>query len=198
MLRLVKLVTFAVCLFPAITPSAPGQSANPNGLSAEQRQLADLKSTRNDISISANVNNPDATYRVGEALKLTVTASEDVFLTILNVGGSGRTTVLVPNGHEKLVSAPAGRAIPIPTGDAPYVIRVGGPSGFELIKIIATKEPIDLLAGRGSQLEGPFRSLEAPAGMIARGLESDLLGQLKQGYAVADIVIRVVDNAPKK
>jgi hypothetical protein len=164
-------------------------------LTADQRQIAGLKSTRNDIALSAQLDKADATYRVGDKLGLTVTATADVYLTVLTVGSSGRVSVLAPNAHQKLVHARAREPVSIPAPDAPYAVRVGGPPGFELINIIATTEPVDLLAHEPSGPAGAFRSLEAQAGTLARSLPLDLERMLQKGYVVAVLAIRVIDPA---
>jgi len=195
-LSLLRVWTLLLLATAVIAARALAQTPDDGRLSAGQRQIADLKSTRHDITISAQLDRPDATYRIGDGLELTLTASEDVFVTVLNVGSSGRVIVLVPNAHEKVVRSPTGTAITIPARHAPYAIRVGGPPGFELIRIIATKEPIDLFAGQAHQPGGIFRSLDKPAVDLARGLSADLGRQAKHGYVVADLVIRVIGSVP--
>lgn len=196
MLRLLLPSMLALAIVLGATLVTLAQAPSITGANGRQRPLAELKGTRSDIKLSAQLDKPDSTYRVGEALTITVTATEEVYLTILNVGSSGRVSVLAPNAHHKLVRAAAQKPTSIPALDAPYAIRVGGPAGFELIKVIATKEPVDLLASEPSKPTGPFRTLEAATDSLARNLLSELDHKLQQGYAATDLVFRVVDNSP--
>jgi hypothetical protein len=150
-------------------------------LEPDPQQVAALQGTRHDIIVSARADRSDATYRIGDQLSLRITSNADVFLTILSIGGSGKVNVMIPNATEMLLRASAGRPIEVPAPSGRYAVRVQGPPGLELIKIVATTEPI----------ESPVSGVGALAYDLPRILER----RLANGYTVADVVIRIVDAA---
>lgn len=192
MLRTAALALVVVLASAGAAAPARSQTGQTDVLTADQRQLADLKGTRTDIRISVRLDRPDATYRIGDTLTLNVTASEEVYLSALNVGSSGAVTVLVPNPGQPAVRAQPNQLVTIPPPGGSFVIRVGGPPGFDLIKVIGSKDPVDALAVEPSRPAGAFRSLEKDAAQLARSLPASLGQQLKGGYALGEVVIRVL------
>jgi hypothetical protein len=185
-------LSFAIVLSAWAALPALSQTSGPDGLTAGQRQLAALKSTRGDITLAVRLDRPDATYRIGDTLTLSVTASEAVYLSALNVGSGGTVTVLVPNPAQPALHALPRQPVAIPPPGASFVIRVAGPPGFDLIKVIASQEPVDVLAVEPSRPAGQFRSLDKDAVALARSLPATLERQLKGGYVLSEVVIRVL------
>ncbi len=83
--------------------------------------------------------------RLGDVIRFNFRAERDCYLTMINVGTSGKITVLFPNEYR-----PDGRIegdIVYRTGtkgEMPFNIRAKGPAGRELVKVIATLEPLNL------------------------------------------------------
>jgi hypothetical protein len=148
---------------------------------ADPQTIAALKSTRHDIAITVRADRPDATYRIGDPLSVRIEASADASLIILSIGGSGKVSVLVPNSVDRTMRVQGNRMIEVPASNGPYAIRVQGPVGLELIKVIGTTEPIEPPGGNTA--------------LLARDLLAILEHQAVRGYAVAEVVIRVIDGA---
>jgi hypothetical protein len=95
-------------------------------------------------AVDAWVDNPSLTYRVGQQLKVFVRPRQTSFVTVLNVGSSGRVTVIFPNFYQRDTRVPAGQTVAIPAERAGWRIDVVGPPGIEVVKVIATPEPLAL------------------------------------------------------
>jgi hypothetical protein len=108
-----------------------------------QKPLFELGGTRGR-EVEAWVDKSDLTYRVGQRLKVFVRPKETSYITVLNVGSSGRVSVIFPNYYQRDMRVRAGRTIKIPADGAGWHIDVAGPAGVELIKVIASKNPLDL------------------------------------------------------
>lgn len=191
---LVRFLWVAICC--ALHSAGLVLADDASELSVDQRDLAKLKGTRPDISLSVSLGHRDNIYQIGDALELKVGASEEVYLTVLNIGASGKVTVLLPNSAATGNRLPSGQTLTIPDVGAPYVIRVGEPTGFELVKVIATKRPVDLIGTTPSQPAGVFRSLDGSGQAVVRSLAQTLAQLAPDGYAVGEVVIRVVDTPP--
>ena len=94
------------------------------------------------LKVVAWVDHADNTYAIGEAVRLFVKANKDAYLTVINVGPTGNTTMLFPNTFQRDSRIQAGRTVEIPAPGSGAQFRVGGPVGRELIKVIAIHESV--------------------------------------------------------
>jgi hypothetical protein len=129
--------------------------------------------------VDAWVDNHDLIYRIGQHLRVFVRPNETAYITVLNVGSSGRVSVIYPNYYQKDARVRGGQTVAIPANYADWKIEVSGPPGVELIKVIASREPLDLpelqKLARTSQ-DAPVLSLGRSGEDVAR----DLVPQLKR------------------
>jgi len=84
------------------------------------------------------------TYAVGEKITFFFEAERDCYLTLLDIGTSGKLTVLFPNQFEKNNFVPRGRRVAVPEPHYGFNIDVSGPTGVERVKAIVTTEPFTL------------------------------------------------------
>ena len=67
-------------------------------LSVEQAPVAAITSPHaGQLATTIVADRPDATYAIGETVRLTVTGNEDSYVTVLDVGPTGAVTELFPN-----------------------------------------------------------------------------------------------------
>ncbi len=109
-----------------------------------------------------NTENPEAGFRtelhpgksaypVGENAMFRFTTTQDCYLTLVNIGTSGKWTLLLPNPYQPhtrntLVRAGTqGRMFPSPEDG--FEFTVGPPLGSERIKAICTTKPIAIITG---------------------------------------------------
>jgi len=181
-----------------VATAAAAQQPLARDLSIEQKHVADFGVPESDLKVTAWVDRQDDTYRAGDSVHLFVKANRDAYLTIVDVGTSGKVHVLFPNKHHPDNRVLAHQVLQIPGPEAPYRIRVSGPAGHELIKVIATTRPGQMI--RPDQLSelGPFFSYRG----TAQGLTRDLGIELKDkhltgpegGAAVVNKVIRILTD----
>lgn len=72
-------------------------------------------------------------YKVGETLRVSFEASRDGYVTLVNVGTSGRITVLYPNAYAPDHAVKGGRAYSVPAQGDPYELTLSGPEGTEFV-----------------------------------------------------------------
>jgi hypothetical protein len=132
-----------------------------------------------EFAVEAWVNNPDLIYRVGQQLKVYVRPKRTSYITVLNVGSSGKVSVIFPNYFQRETKVHAGDTVAIPASSADWQIDIVGPPGVEFIQVIATREKLNLaeLTRLGvATSDSPILSLDRSADVVAR----DLVPQLKQ------------------
>jgi len=86
-----------------------------------------------------------AQYAVGDKMHLTVKVNQDCFLTLIDVGPTGKATIVFPNLYAPSNAVKAGATYVIPDPSAGFEFEIGPPAGAELIRAIASREPsVDL------------------------------------------------------
>jgi hypothetical protein len=81
------------------------------------------------------------TRKIGEALKVSFQADRDGYVTLVNVGTSGKTTILFPNVYAPNHAVKAGQTYSVPGPDDPYELTLSGPEGVELVYALFTTAP---------------------------------------------------------
>ena len=168
---------FAVVLHGvSVAPVAQTESVS-RTLSVMQKTIKDvappLKSTADvgeSLEVLAWVDRPDSTYARGERVRMFVETTKDAYVTILNVDPAGETTVLFPNRYQWDNKVPASRPTEIPTPGSGSQVVVGGTVGTELLKVIASTEPVPLFEAMQLAEAGPFQQVRTEPQGTARSL----------------------------
>ena len=138
----------------------------------------------------------DNTYAHDEQLRLFVQTNKDAYVTVLNVGPDGSTTVLFPNRFQSdnRVRANARTEVPDPASGAR--IAVSGTTGAELIKVIASSRPVPLFEVAQLAQSGPFQAVRERADETARNLSVVMASENTAEWDVYDKVIRTIPRRP--
>ena len=122
------------------------------------------------LQVVAWVDRPDSTYARGERVRMFVETNKDAYVTILNVDPPGETTVLFPNRYQSDNRVRAARAVEVPTPGSGSQVVVGGTVGTELIKVIASTEPVPLFRAKQLAAAGAFQQVRSEPQGVARSL----------------------------
>lgn len=133
--------------------------------------------TESALKVTAWVDRENNTYHVGENVQLYVRTNKDAFVTVINVGASGATTVLFPNQFQRDNLVRAGQITEIPGAASPARITVGGPVGTELIKVIASTKSRQVFQQTSLQAAGPWQAVSVNLAQWTRDLSLTLQGQ---------------------
>ena len=171
-------------------PEARDLSVQQKAVFTVQAPAPQASESSEALSVVAWVDHEDNTYAVGEAVRLFVRANKDAYLTVLNVGPSGSTTLLYPNATQTDTHVRAGQVVEIPGRDSGVSIRVSGPVGRELIKVIASTSPAPVFEGAKLTGGGPFLTVVGdsqfgrarPPGDDGRAAQRSRMGRLQQGH----------------
>ncbi|MEW6754906.1 MAG: caspase family protein [Candidatus Latescibacterota bacterium] len=115
--------------------------------------------------------------RIGDTVRLSFQAERDCYLTLINVGTTGKITVLFPNQYRPDGFVRGGQVYSTESpGEMPFRIRAKGPPGRESVKVIATLEPLRLASlSLGTQAGQGTRAIESGS-RFAQQLATDLAG----------------------
>lgn len=179
---------------PPVPPTATEETSGKD-LTPVQRPLADLAAPESGLKVTASVDHPDHTYTVGDHVVLSVKTDQDAYVTVLDVGTSGKVHVIFPNRFQRDNRVAAGQIVQIPDPRANFAFQVQGPAGSELIKVIATQNQQPLFAEDSTEPAGPYRVVKALAPAVTKDLEVTLREQHGNRWAEVEKVIRIVPPA---
>ena len=174
--RPAAIAAFAAALAAGALGSSQALADAARDLTVEQTAIYTVQASTptapaNALSVVAWVDHADNTYAVGEAVRLFVRSNKDAYLTVLNVGPSGNTTMLFPNAAQRDARVGAHQVVEIPAPGSGASIRVGGPVGRELIKVIASTSPAPLFDAAKLTGAGPFAMVSGGSRSVARDLQ---------------------------
>lgn len=165
----------------------------------QQQQAQAQRPPQLRVPVAAWTDRVDATFRIGEPLTINVRPDRDAHITVLNIGTSGRATVLFPNQFQRESRVRAGQVLRLGGPGAPYQIVPQGPAGVEMVHVVASSRPLtvpelsQLAAQPGAS---PFLALGRNAEEVARDLAIQATGPeataaQSQG-GMASLLIRVL------
>jgi Domain of unknown function (DUF4384) len=166
-------------------------------LSAEQATAFQAGTpTPGSLRVSTWVDRHDLTYARGDAVRIFVKTNEDAYVTMINVGPSGKVTQLFPNAFQQSNRVAANRPLEVPSANGSSRINVSGPVGAELIKVFVSSEPIKVIPESQLVGSGAFRSLAGGVSDLLRNLEVSATapagGQSK--FAISNLVIKTISS----
>lgn len=159
MVRLNKIVNSAASVVfmslafganPVAAQSTEGQEQLERDLTVAQKPLFQfvqqwlLQPAEQKLEVDAWVDRPSSIYRIGEKVKLMVRPRQDSYITVVDVGTSGKVTVLYPNHYQKDARVRANTTLMVPGDSAKWAINVGGPAGVDIIHVISSRQPLSL------------------------------------------------------
>jgi hypothetical protein len=172
-------------------------------LSVEQLQVFEVEAPdatgeagAEALVVTAWVDHDDNTFTVGDTVRLYVESNQDAFLTVINVGSSGSTTVLFPKEIQTDNRIVAGEVLEIAGPDEGLRIGVGAPAGTELITVIASNYSDEVFEPAELVMAGPFRSLEGGAVVAVRRLEEAMANDPDGKWSKYDHVLQTLELAP--
>jgi len=140
-------------------PSGTGQDVPPQD-SAVAAALLSIRQDRPSFLVHAEVNRRSRDYREGDALEIRVRSEADAYLHVLYQQADGRTYQIFPNRSQPVFRVKAGVDVIIPGRDDQFRWKTGPPFGAEMIKVIATDQPLHPLSADGFRRER-FNSVSA-------------------------------------
>ena len=151
----------------------------------------------NPLDVVAWVDRADNTYATNERVRLFVQTNKDAYVTVLNVGPDGSTTVLFPNRFQSENRVRANTVTEVPDPSSQGGIAVTGMTGAELIKVIASGRPVPLFEATQLVQAGPYQTVRTGAEATARNLSVVMTSESSVEWDIYDKVIRTVPSRPQ-
>jgi hypothetical protein len=140
--------------------------------------------------VAADVNRPTREYRQGDSLTIQVTSEEDAYLYVLYQQADGQTFQVFPNRLQPDNLVKARQTVRVPAADDLFRWVVGPPYGKEVVKVIATKEPVDVLT-KPELTKGRFNPVNKQA---LKGIELELGEDKPIRWGESDVELHTYPN----
>ena len=160
-------------------------------LTVTQRPIVELQPEAPAFEITASLSQPDGEYHFGDVLTINVVSSRDAYVTVLNVGTSGKVHIVFPNEFQKDNKVKAGETVVIPETGASFDLKIGPPAGVEVIKVIATLEPDTIIDPEEVVSKSVFPELKKQAPAVVRDISVALRENHEKGWAEDTIFVTV-------
>ncbi len=191
---LAPLAALALIASAAFAP-ALAQAPMTRDLTVEQRPMADLVVPASGLKVDVWVDRRDQSYRPGDSVKIAIRTNEDAYVSIINVGSSGKSHVIFPNKIDTQNKVTGLQVLELPASGV-YRFAAGGPPGLDLIKVIATRKPHRITPDNRLVDAGPFQTYQGTAAALARDLTLELKehgpDRPEAGAGVAEAMIRIL------
>lgn len=185
-------------------PLEPNNPANASGAPATLRQ------TQPEFLVRAEVNHSTRQYREGDYFNVRVVSEADAYVYVVYQQADGQVFQIYPNAKQPDNRLKARQAVQIPASDDSFRWQITGPFGKELVKVIASKEPInalnaqelrakrfnplplEVLKGVGQELgaeqSSAWTEVETPILTVPRDHSADVAGKKRFGifFGVAE------------
>jgi len=146
-------------------------------------EMSKIRQDNPDFKIRLKPVSKKGKFYVGDQIAFEVTSSKDAYLTIIDVGTSGKAHVIFPNRWNKNNKIRKGKVYRIPGSDADYSFKLRGPAGVNYVKAIATLKPVQFLPREVLiDAEEGFAEIKDPD-KAAKDISVELGKQDKKGWA---------------
>lgn len=135
--------------------------------------------------VRAEVNHPTRTYREGEGLSVEVLCEVDAYVYALYRQAEGKVFQVFPNSAQPHNKMKGKEPVSIPAQDDLFRWRIGPPFGKEIIKVIATREPIAPLSHPAAR----SRRFNPIPGSVVKGVHSSLKNTQSAMWSECEIEI---------
>jgi hypothetical protein len=127
---------------PGPADAGPPNTTNPADASGSP---AAVQQAQPEFLVRAEVNHATRQYREGDAFNVRVVSEADAYVYVIYQQADGQVFQIYPNALQPNNQLKARQAVQIPAVDDSFRWQISGPFGKELVKVIASKEPIDAL-----------------------------------------------------
>ncbi len=125
--------------------------------------MRDIRADNPDFRVQLRTLEGKRRFRVGDEIEFQFRTNKDAYVTLLDVGTSGKVNVIFPNKWHKDNAVRANKWYRVPPRQADYTFSVKGPKGVNHVKAIATLDKFDFWPAEFlTRGEEPFDELKDP------------------------------------
>ena len=108
--------------------------------------LGEINNKHSSFVVRVNVDHADRVYVKDDLLRITVESSAAGYLYLFHRDAVGNVTMLFPNRLQKKNLVQKNEPVTVPAPGSIFQIRIDAPFGNELLKAVASQEPLEFFA----------------------------------------------------
>lgn len=127
------------------------------------KRLASLHNPNSNFQVKLDLDEDRTKFKIGEEIGFHFGTDADCYLILLHISSSGQVSLLFPNKYSKKNLIRKGQIYNIPPfrdGKFLFHYRLGGPTGQEMVKAVATREHIDPWGMDMNSVDGVFKEIK--------------------------------------
>jgi hypothetical protein len=153
-------------------------------------QAQQIENKDNSFKINLSVVDPKSSFQIGDTVAFQFSAEQECYLTLIDIGTSGKVTKMFPNKMNESNKVEAAKTYTIPASDSGFIFKVEGPEGLEYVKAIATLEPLKTINNADTAVKGNFSELLDPV-KVFKDIGLELAQQGVQRWTEAGITFNI-------
>ncbi len=131
-------------------------------------------------------------YAVGEKIIISVSATQDCYLTLYDISTIGEVTQIFPNQYATDNFIQGGHTYPIPDQEDNFDFEITGPGGMERVRGVCTIEDVNLVEGGKIDSSGTFPTISQESrGEFDDSLDAKLQVMPTERWTEASITFQV-------
>lgn len=134
-------------------------------------------------------------YGIGDSVTFLFKAERDCYVTLIDIGTSGKVTKIFPNVWHDSNFVKAGQVYRIPPPSQQFRFKIEGPGGMEYVKAIATLDPLQSIAKAQIIPKGNFAQFQQPA-LLLKDIGTELVAAGAQRWSEAGLSFEIVSGPP--
>ena len=161
------------------------------------KEAEKIKNQDEDFRVELRVSGDKESFKIGDEIRFTFKASKDCYVTLINIGPTGKPVIIFPNKWYKTNLVKAGKNYSIPPEESNYTMIAQDPKGIEMVKAIASLEPIKALEKADLSQVGNFKIVEKP-GLVMKGIGLEVGKKKKSEWSTSEVVFSVESGSGKE
>lgn len=178
-----------------LVPEKPGAAVQTGAKTAKDivAVAASIENPKQEFGVKLSIVDSRTSFAVGEEIRFSFSAERDCYVTLLDIGTSGKVHKLFPNKWHESNKVEKDKVYRIPPDASNFIFRIEGPVGREYVKAIATLKPIEKLEGAVAVSKGAFSEIKN-ADAVLKDIGTELAQQDVRNWSEATISFDITDN----
>ncbi len=156
-------------------------------------EASKIRADNPDFKIHLKVVGKKDKVAIGDTVAFEFTSNKDAYITIMDIGSSGKVNVIFPNKWSKGNRVEKGKTYRIPGKEQDYAFTVKGPAGVNFVKAIGTLKPFEWIRREAlvEAKDAPFEEVK-DAAKVVKDLAVELTKQDKKGWTETETNVTIV------
>uniref|UniRef100_A0A7C4AR99 DUF4384 domain-containing protein n=1 Tax=Desulfomonile tiedjei TaxID=2358 RepID=A0A7C4AR99_9BACT len=185
-------LVLALCLGASLMLAHSSWSKDAKDIVAEAQTI---QSATKPFKIELSTAEGKTTYAAGEKINFVFKTDRDCYLTLIDIGTSGKVTQLFPNKWHESNKVEKGKEYRVPPADSGFLFKVEGQNGTEFVKAIATLAPMTSVQKAEMKGSGNFAEIVQPEAVL-KDIKTELDAQDPKSWTEAHVSFTITGGQP--